>query len=124
MVLGAFGYALLPHVNLFSQVPSETGSIFLQGVLLTAANPLTILFWGGVFSAKAAEKSMGRAQLLPFGLGCVLSTLLFLSAVALAGSLINSFLPPLVMMILNAAVGCALIFFGVRLLVKKDKLST
>lgn len=127
-LLGAFGVSLLPDINLFSHAKAAVSSasypgIFLQGVLLTAANPLTILFWGGVFSAKAAERSMTKPQLFLFGLGCVLSTLSFLSVIALVGSVVNSFLPPLVLTLLNAAVGLALIVFGVRLVIKKEKKS-
>ncbi|SDN00643.1 LysE family transporter [Acetanaerobacterium elongatum] len=118
MVLSVFGLSLLPKLSLFGQVPA--GGVFVQGLLLTASNPLTILFWGGVFSAKAAEKNMSKSGLFFFGLGCVLATLLFLTAVALLGSIFNTFLPAIVLTVLNAAVGCLLVFFGIRLMIKKE----
>ncbi len=117
-VAGAFGISLLPQVSLFSDVSG--GSLFLQGLLLTASNPLTILFWSGVFSTQIIEHQFTRIQLVQYGGGCVLSTLIFQSLVAVLGTVLGSFLPPVVMQILNAAVGLLLIFFGIRLLVKKD----
>lgn len=114
--LNVFDVSILPALSLFSQV--NTSSIFLQGLLLTASNPLTILFWGGVFSARAADEGWSRAQLLWFGTGCVLSTLLFLTAVALAGRAVGVFLPEAALQGLNVLVGAAIAFFGLRMLYK------
>ena len=118
MIAGAFGVALLPELALFSNISGK--SLFIQGLLLTASNPLTILFWSGVFSTQIIEHKLSRGQLVQYGGGCVLSTLLFQSLVAVLGTVLGSFLPELVMRILNALVGLVLIFFGLRLLVKKD----
>ncbi len=118
-ILSVFGKALLPHLSLFSAGSGE--SLFMRGLILTASNPLTILFWGGVLSAKTAENTWNRKQLFYFGFGCVLSTLVFLSVVALAGSLIGGALPAAVIKALNIGVGILLIFFGLRLGLKKDR---
>lgn len=112
-ILGAFGLSLLPQVSLFSQVSSR--GLFLQGLVLTASNPLTILFWSGMFSTRMLEENWSRRQLAGFAVGCVLATLLFLSGVALLGSLISGFLPNVVIQILNVGVGLVLIWFGVRM---------
>lgn len=118
MLLGALGIPLLPAVSLFAQVrPQE---LFLQTLLLTASNPLTILFWSGVFAAQAAARPMDRGQLLGFGVGCVLSTMAFLTAVVGLGALVGVMLPPFVIAGLNAVVGAALIVFGIGLLRKKS----
>lgn len=111
---GALGFSLLPQVSLFSNV--HTGSLFLQGVLLTASNPLTIVFWGGVFSTKAAAENMSAVQLCPFGLGCVSATLFFLSAIALLGNGAGVFLPPIVLTVLNVTVGCVIVYFAVKMM--------
>ena len=55
IVLGAFGMSLFPSIKLFSATTHAT--IFIQGLLLTASNPLTIIFWGGVFSAQVGENN-------------------------------------------------------------------
>lgn len=120
--LGAFGLPLLPHIALFSA--DSASSLFMRGLILTASNPLTILFWGGVLSAKTAENAWNRKQLFFFGLGCVLSTLIFLTAVALAGSLVGGVLPIPVLKALNVGVGFLLMFFGVRPILNKTEEKT
>lgn len=117
MILGELGIQLLPILS----IATDTGnhSVFLKGLLLTASNPLTILFWSSVFSAQVIENGLNKPQLTLFGTGCVLSTLVFLTAVDVAGLVAGAFLPNIAVQILNIVVGCALIFFGVRLLLKK-----
>lgn len=121
MLFGAFGKALIPGISLFSFTGSQR--LFVQGLLLTASNPLTIIFWGGIFTAQMIENCWSNKQLLLFAIGCILSTLFFLSLVAFLGSVVSSFLPQSVIRVLNAAVGIALVFFGLRLLLKKEKSS-
>ncbi|WP_411676006.1 LysE family translocator [Caproicibacter sp.] len=121
LALGAFHFQLLPQISLFSV--SNESNLFFQGILLTASNPLTIVFWSGVFSAKVARSDSGTKNLLLFGSGCVLATLFFLGAVAALGRTVGSFLPPTVLTALNVSVGAAIIAFGVRMTVSpvKDK---
>lgn len=59
-------------------------SSFWHGVLLTLANPLTVLFWAGVFGSLLASGTFVHLTVLfLFATGCLLSTLLFLGLVAL-----------------------------------------
>ncbi len=116
-ITGAFGINLLPDFKLFSNVTNK--NIFIQGLLLTASNPLTIIFWGGVFSTQVAENNYNKEQLILFGLGCVLSTLFFLTLVDLCGSVLSGFLPQIIIKMLNVVVGIVLIYFGIRLLSKR-----
>ncbi len=118
-ILNVFDINILPNISLFSDYKS--GNLFLQGIILTASNPLTIIFWGGVFTTQIADNNLTRFQLFLFGAGCVLSTLIFLSGIALFGYFIGSFIPGIVINILNILVGAFLIFFGIKLLVKKNK---
>ncbi len=115
--LSVFDLSILPAIKMFQSVSGK--NIFLQGLLLTASNPLTIIFWSGVFSSQVIENHFTKKQLCFFGLGCVLSTLFFLTVIALLGSLLSGFLPYSLVDILNGAVGLALIFFGIKLLLKK-----
>lgn len=112
-VLGALGVSLLPALSLFSNAQGQ--GVFIKALLLTASNPLTILFWGGVLSARAAEHGYARGELTLFAAGCVCATLLFLTAVAALGGMAGGFLPEIILRALNAAVGLALIYFGIRL---------
>ncbi|MDR2522871.1 MAG: LysE family translocator [Synergistaceae bacterium] len=108
---GTLEVSILPKLTLFRD--SGTENSFLKAALMTASNPLTVVFWGGVFSARAA--SMERGRLWLFGAGCAAATLLFLNTAAVGGSLANSFLPAEVMKFLNLAVGVAIIFFAVKM---------
>lgn len=117
-IMGAFNFTLLSNIALFSNLTSQ--NIFVQGLLLTASNPLTIIFWSGVFSTQVIENDLNKKQLFFFGFGCILSTLAFLTAIAFCGSTLSGFLPQIVIKILNIVVGFILIFFGIKLLLKKE----
>lgn len=117
IVFGVFDKAFLPDVNILSILKSQ--SLFFQGILLTASNPLTILFWGGIFTTKVAEENLSNKQLAQFGLGCVLSTISFLSVVAVVGNSVGTFIPTSIISILNIVVGAIVCFFGVKMLYKK-----
>jgi threonine/homoserine/homoserine lactone efflux protein len=115
--MGVFDIALLPDVHLFDAGQAE--GVFPRTVLLILSNPLTIVFWAGVFSTKLAEDGMSRRGMLSFGIGAVLATLSFLGLIALLGSLTQRFFPEVLMQGLNMAVGVLLVFFGLRPLVEK-----
>ncbi len=117
-IAGVFDFSFLPNAALFSGASSK--NLFVQGLLLTASNPLTIIFWSGMFSTQMIENKWNKKQLFFFAAGCVLATVTFLTAVALLGSIVSGFLPPVIIQILNVAVGIVLIFFGIRLLCKKN----
>ncbi|HQE66739.1 MAG TPA: LysE family transporter [Bacillota bacterium] len=121
-ISGVFNLSFLPSIPLFSNTSSE--NIFVQGLLLTASNPLTIVFWSGMFSAQMIENKWNKKQLFFFASGCVMSTVIFLTVVSFLGSILSGFLPQIIVQFLNAAVGIILIFFGIRLLIKRDKEDT
>ena len=52
--------------------------------------------------------------------GLVFATLIFLSMVAILGTILSQFIPDNISNILNVRVGILIIFFGVKLLVKKE----
>lgn len=109
MVTGALGVTLLPAIHLFS--PSG-GNLFWQAILLTAANPLTVIFWGGVFASELTQRQFTLRSIVGFCAGCVCATLFFLSAVAVLGGVADTLLPTIANTILNAAVGCILVVLG------------
>jgi threonine/homoserine/homoserine lactone efflux protein len=120
-ISGAFGFAFLPKLALFSVTSAQ--NLFIQGLLLTASNPLTIIFWSGLFSKQIVENNWSKIEMFLFSAGCVISTILFLSFIALLGSVLGSFLTDLPIKILNTAVGLLLIFFGIKLLFNKEKVN-
>lgn len=111
-VLGVMGVKILPSLSLSGVQTVE--NVFVKTMLLTLSNPLTILFWAGVFSSKVAEEGMDKSQMYQFGLGAVLSTVLFLSFIAVLGNFVTVFLSANMMSILNVIVGLVLIAFGVK----------
>lgn len=113
-ILGAFDHQLLPSVSLLLDMKGH--GIFVQGLLLTASNPLTIIFWSGVFSSQIIENKYTLRQLIFFGFGCVLSTISFMTVVAVVGTIVNEFLPAYVILLLNIIVGGVLILFGIKLI--------
>ncbi|MGL6107318.1 LysE family transporter [Romboutsia sp.] len=116
-ITGAFGQSLIPSLNFIHSQNVE--NILLKTMLLTLSNPLTILFWAGVFSTKIIDENMKDNDLYLFGFGAVLSTILFLSFIATLGSMANNFLSTSLINFLNVVVGFVLIGFGVNTLNKK-----
>jgi len=111
-IAGVFDLSFMPHIPLFSNVSGE--NLFVQGVLLTASNPLTIVFWSGMFSAQMVENQWNKKQLFFFASGCIMATIIFLTAVAFVGSALGGFLPQIIMKVMNVAVGIVLVFFGIK----------
>ena len=117
MILSQFNISFLPALN--AQNISGSHNAFIKTAIITISNPLTIIFWAGVFSAKILEGNLGHREVYYFGLGAVLATLSFLSLIALLGSFSVTFLPNQAVKVLNIFVGCILIFFGFKILMKK-----
>ena len=114
MAAGACGFSLLPAMRL--SAPAGSAGVFVQAFLLTASNPLTVIFWSGVFAAQTAEHHYDKSQLRWFGLGCVLATASFLTLAAACGSFAGGLLSAGVVKLLNGCVGFAIMFFGAKLL--------
>lgn len=119
-ILSQFDINFLPSLSI--QNVSNSRSVFLSAIILTASNPLTIIFWQGVFFSKILEEKMKRKDMCQFGVGSVLSTLFFLTFIALVGSFAKAFLPAYVIQILNIIVGSLLIYFSIKMIIKKRKI--
>ncbi|MDD4160764.1 MAG: LysE family translocator [Synergistaceae bacterium] len=111
-ILSACGINIIPGFGMPGR--GNADSAFLKALFLTLSSPLTIVFWAGIFSAKAANDGMKGRDLFNFGLGAILSTIVFMSIAAIAGTLTGNFLPSSVVVVLNIAVGLALIFIGIK----------
>ncbi|WP_391204652.1 LysE family translocator [Psychrobacillus sp. L4] len=115
-VIGFWGVSLIPSLDFLSE--QSTQSVFWKTIVLTLSNPLTILFWAGVFSTKIGQENMKQNDMYTFGLGAVLSTFLFLTIISVLGSLLTIFLAPIVLKLLNLLVGLVLIAFGIKIVFK------
>lgn len=112
LVLGYFGVSILPKFSIFK---STTGNLpFFKAFFLTAANPMTILFWIGVFSTKLSHWNLDKKETGSFALGALLATFIFLSLVSFMGTVTNSFLSLEALNFLNSAVGVVLLYFGMK----------
>jgi len=126
--IGLAGAALLMYFgvqNLRAKSPelqqsvdnSDSGSSLKYGFLLTLSNPLTILFWSGVFGGLiASTKFSTPSAAYAFGSGCILATLVFLTVIAGLGKFIGTFFrQPQLMLWLNRIVGLFLVAFAIKL---------
>jgi threonine/homoserine/homoserine lactone efflux protein len=98
------------------QIDASWSKSFAYGVALTLTNPLTILFWAGVFGAMVSTHPFQQeGGVLYFAAGCIAATVLFLTGVALAGHFLERVLTPRLALWLNRLAGLFLIGFAVKL---------
>jgi threonine/homoserine/homoserine lactone efflux protein len=123
LLLVVFGlrYLRAPAEAGAARAAGDGGSVlgsFSFGVGLTLTNPLTILFWAGVLGATMSTRTFaGQNGVVLFAAGCIAATLLFLTAVSLAGHALERVLTPRLSLWLNRAVGLFLIGFALKLAV-------
>jgi len=102
-------------------------SSFISAFLLTISSPLTIVFWTGLFAARAIEKGYTKKQLLFFGIAAGLATFVFLGFSVTLLSIIRASIPLALLNILNTAVGLLLIIYGIirlcKIVLNRDKKS-
>ena len=117
IILNVFKINIIPGLNL----KPTTSNIFIQGLVLTLSNPMTIVFWGSVLTTKIIDDKLSKNELIIFSIGLVSATLLFLTAIAIIGTILSEFIPTKISIILNIIVGVLIVFFGIKMLFKKDK---
>ena len=93
-------------------IESNYISSFISTFLLTISSPLTIVFWTGLFAARAIEKGYTTKQLLLFGIAAGLATFVFLGSSVTLVSIIRASIPIMLLTISNITVGTLLIFYG------------
>lgn len=114
-VANIFGMVIVPS---FSLATKTTSNILLKTILMTLSNPLTIIFWAGVFTASLESENLNSKKAYAFGLGAVSATLIFLSFIALLGSSLSLLISDHLLNALNFCTGLFLIGFGIKSLVK------
>ena len=116
IVLNAFNINIIPGLNL----KSTSSNIFIQGLILTLSNPITIVFWGSLLTTKIIEDKLNRKEIAMFSAGLVSSTLIFLTFVALLGTMLSNFISENISSLMNVIIGVLIIFWGIKMLVKDE----
>ena len=113
-VLIYFGISyFLKSGDAIDSVKMEGRNSFLHGIKLTMTNPLTIIFWSGMFGSLIASGTLaGAGNILFYSLGCISSTILFLSMVSIGGKYASKLLNQRFIRVMSYGVGLFLIFFG------------
>jgi len=93
-------------------VPTDILVSFTSVFILTISSPMTIVFWTGLFAAKALEKNYLKLNLFIFGFGTGLATFIFMGAAVILFSLIQNSVPLFLIQILNISVGSLIILYG------------
>lgn len=117
IILNVFNINIIPGLNL----KPNSSNIFIQGLVLTLSNPITIVFWGSILTTKIIEDNLNKKELAIFSIGLVSSTIIFLTFVSVLGTILSSFIHENITNVLNIVVGILIVFFGVKLIVKKEK---
>ncbi|NLD94587.1 MAG: LysE family transporter [Fibrobacter sp.] len=96
-------------------------SSFMAAFFLTISNPLTIVFFTGVFTAKTVEFNYTKRNLNLFGFSVGLATVIFLGLSVILFSLLRETIPVIVLKILNFIVGFVLVCYGTTSIIKIHK---
>ena len=116
-ILNVFNINIIPGLRI---VPT-TKNVIIETLLLALSNPITIMFWGSVLTAKIIEDNMKKKDLIIFCTGLVSATLIFQHFVALLGTLVSKFIPSFISNILNILIGLLIIYYGILRLLDKPK---
>ena len=85
---------------------------FVSCFLLTISSPLTIVFWTGIFSAKAIEYKFTKKQLVLFGIGAGCATFVFMFTTMFVISIFRSNIKINIIILLNTFVGLLLLSYA------------
>lgn len=118
LVLSLLDIRLLPSLSIGDF--GDVNNSFVCSILLTVSNPLTVIFWAGVFSTKVAEENMARKNIYVFGFGAWFAAIFFLTLVAFIGSMTREFISPFVLQVSNSSVGAAFIYFALKMVLQKN----
>lgn len=87
-------------------------NIFITIFCVNLLNPVAIVCYTGIFSAKAAGSNFTKQQLIFYASGVLTAAPLFLSFVVFLGHFGAAFFPEFIISILNLIVGLFLIYWG------------
>ncbi len=116
MILEVVGRDIVLHISSYS----DAQSVFVQGLILTLSNPLTIVFWGTVLTQKMIKEQLRRSELFFFSAGLVSATVFFLTGIAILGTEMKEFLPDTISNGMNVVVGVVIVYFGIKMFLNKQ----
>ncbi len=99
--------------NVEASVSVNPVSVFTSTFILTVSNPLTIVFWTGMFTSGTIEYSFGKKDLLVFGLSAGMATPVFLASCVIVLSSVKTMLPLPVFRYLNMTAGFVITLYGI-----------
>lgn len=94
---------------------SNVISSFFYVLILTISNPMTIIFFTSIFTAKSIENNFNKRQLYIFGLSVGSATFIFMGFSVIVFSVIRENMPLSLIQTLNLLVGVVLIGYGIKL---------
>ena len=118
IVLIVFGMIIIrgsANAGVSAQIDAASANLlssFCAVFFLTISSPMTIVFFTSLFTAKAVEYNYTKNELVVFGLGTGLATLLFMGTSVIVVSAIKGAVPALLIQTLNLIVGCLLVGYG------------
>ncbi|MCA6071499.1 MAG: LysE family transporter [Endomicrobium sp.] len=121
IALMVFGVSFIAAGHVVDSNTFQGHNLFFWLFGLTIANPITILFVTGIFSLEISKRSMNLKESGVFASGFLLATPIFLTFVALVGSLAGRVFPSVIIQIINTMMGFVLVFLGARNIFFKDK---
>ncbi|MCI3920065.1 LysE family translocator [Paenibacillus sp. TRM 82003] len=99
-----------------SQEKEAPSKSFIQGFFLTFSNPISILFWLGIYGSVLASTaaSHGTGELLLYSSGIILGLLIWDVSMAFTASTFKKFGSGGVLTFISRVAGVALIVFGIH----------
>ena len=123
-VLAIFGWIIIRGATggdaaaITTTASSDLLSSFISPFLLGISSPLTIVFFTGLFAAKAVELNYTKRELFFFGLSTGLATVIFMGTTVILISIVGGVIPKMLITFLNISIGLVLIGYGAIRLVK------
>lgn len=130
-ILIAFGIFIIKSIldanNQITDINSTNlVSSFISVFFLTISSPMTIVFFTGIFTAKAVEYNYTKKELWSFGLSVGSATFIFMGISVLLFTILKQTIPIALIQSLNLVVGLVLIAYGMLRtikILKKKKLN-
>lgn len=118
IILIIFGILVFPShseyiFNIYgSAVNSGLLQSFINVCIITLSNPLTIIFFSGLFTAKAIEYNYTKSEANIYGVGVVISTLIFMTFSVFIFSIFKPLINNNYVDILNKIVAATILIYG------------
>jgi threonine/homoserine/homoserine lactone efflux protein len=125
IVLALFGIIYLKNAHkkdlddqIYSKNRFSDSSSFLYAIGLTATNPLTIIFYSGLFGTLIASGDLSNTpSTIVYSLGVLSATVIFLSFVGILGEVILKRVNNKILKVFDYIVGGVLLLFSIKMII-------